>query len=104
MARFLTNNDTRNIADIKDTEIKIVADKINAYKIDYKNIKLHNLQSAEVIRGGVSTTDVSSKTMESKLCPGLFFAGEVLDIAGDLGGFNLHWAWASGRVAGQSIN
>lgn len=104
LARFLTNNDNRNIADIKDTEIKIVADKINAYKIDYKNIKLHNLQSAEVVRGGISTDDVSSKTMESKLCPGLFFAGEVLDIAGDLGGFNLHWAWASGRVAGQSIH
>jgi predicted flavoprotein YhiN len=40
--------------------------------------------------------------MESKLCSGLFFAGEVIDIAGDLGGFNLQWAWASGRVAGDN--
>ena len=104
LARFITNNDNRNIADIKDNEIKIIAEKINNIKLNYKNIKLHNLQSAEVVRGGISTDDVSSKTMESKLCPGLFFAGEVLDIAGDLGGFNLHWAWASGRVAGQSIN
>ena len=40
--------------------------------------------------------------MESKLQPGLFFTGEVIDIAGDLGGFNLHWAWASGRVAGAN--
>ena len=45
---------------------------------------------------------LSSKTMESKLCPGLYFVGEVLDVAGDLGGFNLHWAWASGRVAGEN--
>ena len=54
-----------------------------------------------MVRGGVSTDEVSSKTMESKLCKNLFFVGEVLDIAGDLGGFNLHWAWASGIVAGQ---
>ena len=104
LARFLTHNDDRNIADIKDIEIKAIADKINAHKIDYQNIKLHNMQSAEVVRGGVSTDNISSKTMESKLCPGLFFAGEVLDIAGDLGGFNLHWAWASGRIAGQNVS
>ena len=60
------------------------------------------MPSAEVVRGGVDTNQISSKTMESKLCPGLFFAGEVLDVAGDLGGFNLHWAWASGRVAGEN--
>lgn len=59
-------------------------------------------QMAEVVRGGVDTNQVSSKTMESKLCPGLYFVGEVLDVAGDLGGFNLHWAWASGRIAGEN--
>ena len=52
--------------------------------------------------GGISTDEISSKTMESKLCPGLYFTGEVLDITGDLGGFNLHWAWASGFVAGNN--
>ncbi|MBN2890907.1 MAG: NAD(P)/FAD-dependent oxidoreductase, partial [Bacteroidales bacterium] len=48
----------------------------------------------------ISTEFISSKTMESKLCPGLYFVGEVLDIAGDLGGFNLHFAFASGLTAG----
>ena len=60
------------------------------------------MASAEVVRGGVDTNQVSSKTMESKLCPGLYFVGEVLDVAGDLGGFNLHWAWASGHIAGEN--
>lgn len=60
-------------------------------------------KKAEVTVGGVDTRDVSSKTMESALVPGLYFTGEVLDVTGDLGGFNLHWAWASGRAAGESL-
>lgn len=102
IAKYFSNNDTRNIADWRDTEIRAIANNINNMHIDSLDVKLHNLQSAEVVRGGVSTDAISSKTMESKLCPGLFFAGEVLDIAGDLGGFNLQWAWASGRIAGQN--
>ena len=51
---------------------------------------------------GVDVADISSKTMESKLCPGLFWVGEVMDISGDLGGFNLQWAWSSGVVAGKN--
>lgn len=101
LARWLCS-DTKNIADYKDYELKSIADKINRLVIPKEDIKLHSLQSAEVIRGGVDTSQVSSKTMESKLCKGLYFAGEVLDIAGDLGGFNLHWAWASGRIAGEN--
>lgn len=102
VARYFANNDTRNIADWRDEEIRAIANNINNMHISAHDIKLHNLQSAEIVRGGVSTDNISSKTMESKICPGLFFAGEVLDIAGDLGGFNLQWAWASGRVAGQN--
>ena len=58
---------------------------------------------AEVTVGGVDTRKVSSKSMESTITPGLYFTGEVLDVTGDLGGFNLHWAWASGRAAGESL-
>ena len=94
--------DTRHIADFRNDELSQIARRINNIFISRKDIKLHNLASAEVVRGGVDTSQISSKTMESKLCPGLFFVGEVLDVAGDLGGFNLHWAWASGRVAGQN--
>ncbi|MGC8494547.1 MAG: NAD(P)/FAD-dependent oxidoreductase [Syntrophobacteraceae bacterium] len=57
---------------------------------------------AEVTLGGVDTRDISSKTMESKTTPGLYFVGEVLDVTGRLGGYNLHWAWASGHAAGES--
>ena len=56
---------------------------------------------AEATLGGVDTDGVSSKTMEVKAVPGLFFIGEVLDVTGRLGGFNLQWAWSSGYVAGQ---
>ncbi|HMK48491.1 MAG TPA: NAD(P)/FAD-dependent oxidoreductase [Thermodesulfovibrionales bacterium] len=56
---------------------------------------------AEITAGGVDTEELSSKTMEAKKVPGLFFAGEVIDVAGQLGGYNLQWAWSSGFVAGQ---
>lgn len=92
--------DDKNIADLNKDTIKSVVSRTQNIVIPGAAIKYHNMQSAEVVRGGVATDDISSKTMESKLCPGLFFAGEVIDIAGDLGGFNLHWAWASGHVAG----
>ena len=91
------------IADMRDTELRDIANRINHIVISTSDIKLHTLASAEVVRGGVDTADVSSKTMESKLCHGLYFTGEVMDIAGDLGGFNLQWAWASGFTAGNAV-
>jgi len=57
--------------------------------------------TAEATAGGVDTDELSSKTMEAKNTPGLFFIGEVVDVTGELGGYNLHWAWASGFAAGQ---
>jgi len=56
---------------------------------------------AEVTTGGVSTNSLSSKTMEAKNVPGLFFIGEAVDVTGFLGGYNFQWAWSSGFVAGQ---
>jgi predicted Rossmann fold flavoprotein len=58
-------------------------------------------RTAEVTLGGVDTTGLSSKTMEAKAHPGLFVIGEAADVTGWLGGYNFHWAWASGWVAGQ---
>ncbi|MDD4169990.1 MAG: NAD(P)/FAD-dependent oxidoreductase, partial [Desulfotomaculaceae bacterium] len=58
--------------------------------------------NAQVTAGGVDVKDINGRTLESKLVVGLYFAGEVLDIDGDCGGFNLQWAWSSGYVAGQS--
>ncbi len=58
---------------------------------------------AEVTVGGVDTEEISSKTMEAKRTPGLYFIGEVVDVTGHLGGFNFQWAWASGHAAGQYV-
>jgi predicted Rossmann fold flavoprotein len=60
-------------------------------------------KKAEVTAGGVSTVELSSQTMEVKSIPGLYFIGEVVDVTGQLGGYNFQWAWASGYAAGQSV-
>jgi predicted Rossmann fold flavoprotein len=60
-------------------------------------------EKAEVTAGGVDTNELSSKTMETKKVPGLFFIGEVVDVTGHLGGFNFQWAWASGAAAGRAL-
>lgn len=58
--------------------------------------------SAQVTAGGINTDEINPRTMESKLVPGLFLAGEIVDIDGLCGGFNLQWAWSSGYVAGEN--
>ena len=58
------------------------------------------MDNAQVTAGGIRTAEFSPQTLESRLAPGVFAAGEVLDIDGDCGGFNLQWAWSSGYVAG----
>lgn len=60
-------------------------------------------EKAEVTAGGVDTGELSAKTMESRKAPGLYFIGEVVDVTGQLGGFNFQWAWASGYCAGQAV-
>jgi len=58
---------------------------------------------AEVTKGGVDTSELSSKTMESKKVPGLYFIGEVVDVTGWIGGYNFQWAWSSGFAAGEFV-
>lgn len=60
-----------------------------------------DFDKAQVCSGGVATAEVNASTMESLLCPGLYFAGELLDIDGTCGGYNLQWAWSSGVCAGS---
>jgi len=59
------------------------------------------LEQAQVTAGGVPTSEFRPDTLESRRNPGLFATGEVLDIDGDCGGYNLQWAWSSGRLAGK---
>jgi predicted flavoprotein YhiN len=60
-------------------------------------------EKAEVTAGGVDTDGLQARTMEARAVPGLFFIGEVVDVTGQLGGFNFQWAWASGVAAGRSV-
>ncbi|WP_296823130.1 NAD(P)/FAD-dependent oxidoreductase [Sulfurovum sp.] len=79
--------------------------EINKLVHSIKNLKLSindtkGFKGAEVATGGIDTTEVNPQTMESKLVPDLFFAGEILDVDGDRGGFNFHWAWVTGLRVG----
>lgn len=58
--------------------------------------------SAQVTAGGIDTREIEPSTLESRLVKGLFFTGEIIDIDGECGGYNLQWAWSSGFVAGQN--
>lgn len=73
---------------------------IKDYRLEIRGTKGFN--NAQVTAGGVLTADFDYKTMESKIVKGLYACGEVLDIYGDCGGYNLQWAWSSGRLAGKS--
>lgn len=65
--------------------------------------KTHGFKHAQVTAGGVSTDQIKPDSLESKLIPRLYFAGEILDIDGDCGGYNLQWAWSSGAIVGQQM-
>ncbi|EGN74227.1 flavoprotein, HI0933 family [Idiomarina sp. A28L] len=91
----------KNLADLSNTDIERVANNLAAWPI--KPNGTEGYRTAEVTIGGVNVNEVSSKTMESKLQPGLFFIGEVLDVTGWLGGYNFQWAWSSGWVCGESV-
>ncbi|RUO18724.1 aminoacetone oxidase family FAD-binding enzyme [Aliidiomarina iranensis] len=93
---------TKKLADISNVDIERVANNLAAWPI--KPNGTEGYRTAEVTIGGVNVNEVSSKTMESKLQPGLFFIGEVLDVTGWLGGYNFQWAWSSGWVCGESVN
>jgi len=91
------------------TEDALNRKEINKLVHAIKNLKLSisdtkGFKGAEVATGGIDTTEVNAQTMESKLVPNLFFVGEILDVDGDRGGFNFHFAWVSGMRVGKIIN
>lgn len=88
-------------SEINAKQIKAIAYQLNQWKL--KVIDTQGFGHAEASGGGVRTVEIDNKTYESKLCKGLYFAGEVLDIVGNRGGFNLHFAWASGYLVGKSL-
>jgi predicted Rossmann fold flavoprotein len=82
-------------------ELRDVAEGLGAWRVVPAGTE--GYRTAEVTLGGVDTREVSSKTMESRKSPGLYFIGEVLDVTGHLGGYNFQWAWASGHAAAQFV-
>lgn len=106
-------NHKLNYIILKECNIDPVADSKKAYRDGdfkqlaecYKNLtcqitETNPFANAQVCAGGVATTEIEDTTMESKLVPGLYFAGELVDVDGTCGGYNLQWAWSSGYVAG----
>ena len=88
-----------SLQDLSDKQILRVAERLNHWKI--KPNGTEGYRTAEVTAGGIDCDAISSKTMESKQVPGLYFVGEVLDVTGWLGGYNFQWAWSSAWCAGQ---
>lgn len=90
----------KNITDLKYESLSSLADKLHKFKV--RICGSEGYQKAEVTAGGIDTKELSSKTMESKKVPNLFFIGEVVDVTGWLGGYNFQWAWSSGFAAGNN--
>ncbi len=88
------------ISQLEEYEIAMVAKAVKHF--DVSLTEPMGMDSAQVTAGGIVTGEFDPETMESKLVPGLYACGEVLDIDGDCGGYNLQWAWSSGAVAGMS--
>jgi predicted Rossmann fold flavoprotein len=89
------------VAEVKDKDLEGLGQMANEWHITPNGTEGH--AKAEVTAGGVDTHELSSKTMESKLQPGLHFIGEVVDVTGWLGGYNFQWAWSSGMACARAM-
>ncbi len=89
------------LADFNNKKLQKVANAVNRWQILPQGTE--GYRTAEVTLGGVDTTEISSKTMESTKVSNLYFIGEVMDVTGHLGGHNFQWAWASGHAAGEAV-
>jgi len=92
---------SRPIKRYNHKELQDISNNIHNFQLIPSGTK--GFRKAEVTAGGVSTDELSSQTMEAKRVPGLYFIGEVVDVTGQLGGYNFQWAWASAYAAGQVV-
>lgn len=95
------NIENRPVRQYSPDQLEALAERLGNWQIMPAGTE--GYRTAEVTLGGIDTDDISSKTMESRKQPGLYFIGEVLDVAGHLGGFNFQWAWASAHAAAQAL-
>lgn len=99
LGKFLPLN--KPVASLTKAEIDLIDQTIHQFKVKPAGDKGYD--KAEVMRGGIDTDEISSKSLECKKIPNLFFGGECMDVTGWLGGYNFQWAWASGFVIAQNI-
>ena len=96
---FWPGHSGKPLAEMPNELLKDISGKLHSWRLRPSGTE--GYRTAEVTLGGVDTNELSSRTMESKLVPGLYCIGEVVDVTGQLGGFNFQWAWASAHAAGQ---
>ena len=84
---------------LSDDELRRVLAACRAFTLEVRGTA--GFDGAQVTAGGISTAEFDPDTLQSRLVPGLFACGEVLDVDGDCGGYNLQWAWSSGALAGR---
>ncbi len=87
------------ISELTEKDVRKIAEKIKSFPLEVTGAK--DFKDAQVTSGGIKTSEIDKKTMQSKICRNLYFAGEIIDVDGGCGGFNLQWAWASGMIAGE---
>ena len=92
---------SKPVKDLNDSEIRKLCTVLKKYRV--KILDTTGFKNAQITAGGVSLDEVNPETLESKIVKGLYFSGEVLDVYGECGGFNLQWAWASGYIAGKNV-
>ncbi|WP_426663264.1 NAD(P)/FAD-dependent oxidoreductase [Rhodanobacter aciditrophus] len=97
----LSASPSRPMRQYRDAELREIGRQLHDWPITASGTE--GYRTAEVTLGGVDTDGLSSSTMQSKLVPGLYFIGEVVDVTGWLGGYNFQWAWASGHAAGEAV-
>ncbi len=100
LAAHFAGPDERNLADTPDKDLTALGGRLNRY--GFIATGTEGFAKAEVTGGGVSTADLASQDCQARAVPGLYFIGEAVDVTGWLGGYNFHWAWASGQAAGIS--
>ena len=101
LLRYAGLNTHRSLAALSDRELAQAAAACKDFRLPLRGTE--GFDSAQVTAGGLRTADFDPETMQSRLVPGLYVCGELLDVDGDCGGFNLQWAWASGRLAGRLL-
>lgn len=87
------------IGELSERDLRATAEKIKNFPLEITGTK--GFANAQITSGGVKSSEIDTKTMQSRICKDLYFAGEIIDVDGGCGGFNLQWAWASGMLAGE---